>query len=191
MSQERREELASYASFENIVGGLFLTSEVVAACWVSFKEPRLRGCSRAEFLLKVSPLLYDAFFNSPAGYRAQYAVSVELGRRKNRELIDALKAKLIASIDSKADEEKFGISLDSAAAKVWINESEVEKHYCDDVPEIDYLPWRQKSENGAGLRAPLGTELVAYGGWLDSTGREHLDPYKLRRSEEIHDVGFT
>jgi hypothetical protein len=77
----------------------------------------------------VPPLLYDTFFNSPAGYRAQYAVSVELGRRKNRELIDAVKAKLIASIDSKVDEEKFGISLDSSAAKVWINECEVEKHY--------------------------------------------------------------
>ena len=116
---------------------------------------------------------------------------MELGRRKNRELIDALKAKLIASVDSKPDEEKFAISLDSSAAKVWINERQVENHYWNDIPEIDYLPWRQKSENGAGLRAPLGTELVVYGGWLDSVGRERLDPYKLRRSEEIHEVGFT
>ena len=191
VSRERREELARYASFGNIGGGLLLTSEVLAACWAPFTEPRLRSCRRAEFVLKLPALLYDAFFNSPTGYRAQYAVSVELGRRKNRELIDALKAKLIASVDSKPDEEKFAISLESSAAKVWINERQVENHYWNDIPEIDYLPWRQRSENGAGLRAPLGTELVVYGGWLDSVGRERLDPYKLRRSEEIHEVGFT
>jgi hypothetical protein len=173
------------------MGGLLLTSKVLFTRWAPFREQHLRGCSRAEVLLKVPSWLYDAFFNSPAGYRAQYALSVDLGQRKNRELIDTLRAKLIASVDSTADVEGFRISLDSSAAKVWIYEPAVEKHYWDATPEIDYSPWQQRSEDGAGLRAPLGTELVVYGGWLDGTGRERLDPHKLRRSEEIYEVGFT
>jgi hypothetical protein len=191
VTTERQTMLATYERFENIVAGLILAASVAKAIWEPFGETRLRGCHRAAFLLAVPPWLYDAFFNSPVGYRAQYAQSVELGERKNREVLDALEARLLASWSADGGMELARASLGGAAAKIWINESEVEKHLFEDTPEIDFGPWHLATENGAGLRAPVGTQLVVCGGWIDSSGRERLDSDKLKRSQEIHEVGFT
>ena len=81
---ERREALLAWTSFENIVGALMFEASVAAFVWDSFKGPELPRCRRAEFLLHVPSYVYDAFFNSPAGYRAQFALSPQLGSAANR-----------------------------------------------------------------------------------------------------------
>jgi hypothetical protein len=187
----RRHKLSAWNSFENIIGALMFQAEVDAFLWETPRRAELSGCHRAEFLLRVPPEIYDGFFNSPVGYRAQYALSAELGMQQNRELIDALRSKLIASVPAEADLKYVSRSLDAVEAKIWIDEAEVEEHYFDSTPEIDYLPWLERSELGAGLRCPVGTRLVVYGGWIDNAGRERSNPYKRTRSEDIHACGFT
>jgi hypothetical protein len=123
--------LARHASFDSIIAGFLLVSTVLVAHWAPFANARLRGCGRAEFLLKVPGFLYDAFFNSPAGYRAQYAMSAELGQRRNRELIDALADRLVASSAPSVPETQIRLSLNASAAKLWIHESEVAMHFHD------------------------------------------------------------
>jgi hypothetical protein len=190
VARSRQEQLLAWDSFDNILGGL-LFAEVTASIWEPYDGPELSGCRRAAYLLRVPPQLYDAFFNSPVGYRSQYARSPELGALANRNLVDALTTKLIACAPPAIDPALVSKSLIGADAKVWIDEKEVQFHFHDYAPEIDYEPWLHNSTDGVGLRAPVGSRLVAYGGWIDGTGRERLNPYKRTRSEDIHRTGFT
>jgi hypothetical protein len=180
----------AWHSFDNTIGALMLDARVTGFVWEPFQGLMLRGCGRAEFLLQVHPCIYDAFFNSPVGYRAQYALGPALGRSKNRELLDALKTKLIANTPESYLAQVVS-SIESVEAKIWIYEDEVQNHYFDESPEIDYAPWNNGSDGGVGLRAPVGTQLIVCGGWLDEHGHERVDPHKRRRSEEIHEAGFT
>jgi hypothetical protein len=188
---ERREALLAWASFENIIGALMFEAKIRAFIWEWFNSSELRGCRRAEFLLSVPSHMYDAFFNSPVGYRAQYATSPELGRKANRELIRALRSRLDAYVRARNDAHVILSSIDASGAKVWIDENEVGAHYIDESPEIDFPPWASDANITAGLRAPIGNRLVLVGGWLDRTGVEVLNPGKSRRSEEIHNSGFS
>lgn len=172
---------------------LSLSVEVEATCWEKFTEPRLRGCERATFLLRISEVQYDCFFNSPNGYRGQYAISTTVGERANRHLIDSIKGPVVSQAC-----QRFGIdkglarhSLEGGGAKIWIYEPDVEVHYFDDDPEIDFARWRLHSQTGAGLRAPLGTRIELKGGWLDKDRNLKIDPYKANRSSEIHMTGFS
>ena len=113
-----------------------------------------------------------------------------LGHSKNRELLDALKTKLIANTPE-SDLAQVVSSIDSVEAKIWIDEDEVQNYHFDESAEIDYPPWSNESGGGVGLRAPVGTQLIVCGGWFDKSGHEQLDPHKRRRSEEIHELGFT
>jgi hypothetical protein len=110
----------------------------------------------------------------------------------NRKVIDLLQPTLLA-YSSTAAADLVRKSLSGAQAKVWIDESEVkvERHFHDITPEIDFPRWIKNSEDGAGPRAPIGTRLIVYGGWIDKGGREQVDPHKEYRSEEIHQCGFT
>lgn len=89
LSQERRDKLLSVRSFDEIV------DRIVAGTVDSFTaEERRRspcqGCRRAFFTIRVSESDYDAFFNSPVGYRAQYCMSIARGEEQNRRLIEAV-----------------------------------------------------------------------------------------------------
>jgi hypothetical protein len=177
---------------------MILDAKVFRAVWESARREDLRSvsCRRAAFRVEVKPWLYDAFFNSSVGYRAQYAVSALRGEEKNWELLNALSPGLVAHAgDLLSDLPSVAKSLAGAGAKVWIDEDEVAPQL-DGPPEIAYQPWiatiRARGDGiTAGLRAPVGTLLVVYGEWLDHFGAFHADPHKLSRAQEIHDVGWT
>jgi len=82
-------------------------------------------------------------------------------------------------------------SLRAVQAKLWIYEREVELQLGAQDPAVMYEPWISNSEDGAGLLAPIGERLEVKGGWLDAAGIECLDPAKITRSSEIHQVGFS
>ncbi len=189
---DRAKRLLSYASFDKVIG-LFETVRIVALAWELFENDRLKGFHRASFLLQVSTDVYDAFFNSPVGYRAQYAVSVGTGEAANRAMLSRLEPKLLefANVKNLVPKTRVQASLRAVDAKVWIYESEVEAQLGREDAEIIYTPWQQASINGVGLLAPVGTKLEVKGGWIDDRGEEHRDPFKASRSEEIHSVGFT
>jgi hypothetical protein len=193
LPHERVERLLSYASYGAVLDLIVESVSVLAFEWESFKTDRLKGCHRASYLLQVSSNAYDAFFNSPEGYRGQFALSIRAGEAANHELLNTLKDKLF-EFESNQRTIPLALlktSLNAVDAKVWIFEREVEKHLGDDTPEILYTPWQLATSDGVGPRAPLGCKLEVKGGWLDLQGREHRDPYKASRSNDIHTVGFS
>ena len=192
-AKERRERLLSHSGFDAVIALVATGAQVVAFDWELFGAQRLLGCNRASFLLRVSEVAYDAFFNSPAGYRGQFARSTDTGEKANRALLSALEQLLLANPGP--EQASLGPlvvrSLRAGDAKCWIFEQEVEQHMGGIVPEIVYAPWQRASEDGAGLRAPLGAHLEGKGGWLDPQGVERRDAFKSSRSGEIHDVGYS
>jgi hypothetical protein len=191
---ERQASLFSWHTFENVVGGVILAPwvKVLASRWAPASDAHLLGCLRAEFLLDVGSNTYDGFFNSPVGYRAQFAISPSNGTSQNRGLIDSMTNQLLASCTLPADwRQEAELSLRASQAKVWIDESEVQTHYHSSAAEIAFERWNAHPEGDAGSRAPEGTRLVVLGGWLDGKLNEVLNPYKHRRAQEIHDRGFS
>jgi hypothetical protein len=206
LSQGRREMLLSVCSFDQIVDW------IVAGTVDSFTaEERIRspchGCRRAFFTIRVSESHYDAFFNSPVGYRAQYCMSVAHGEKQNRRLIEAVTPMCLRFATGTPEPgfptEMIEASLRCTDAKAWIPERD--RPNANEV-HIDYSPWlaklRAATEGGAsdqaarsnaevGVLAPIGSHLEIKGGWLVAGGSEWRDPCKARRAEEIRDYGYT
>jgi hypothetical protein len=188
----RARTLLSYPNFDAVA---LLLEQATVECflWEPFTGPALRGCHRASFLLRVSEEAYDAFFNSPAGYRGQFAASAAAGEAVNRNLLVQFEARLLAYAENRPQvtQSVICISLRAAQAKLWIFEAEVEAQLGTITPAINYAPWEQASESGVGLLAPVGTLLEIKGSWLAPNGEERLNPAKLGRSEDIHRTGFS
>ena len=188
----RVRKLLSYANFE-AVASLLEQAQVDDFAWEPFRENSLHGCHRACFLLSVSETSYDAFFNSPVGYRAQYAISAAHGDMANRALLQRLEPHLLAYAKSHSSIESALItaSLRATQSKLWIAEAEVPMQLGSLEPAIAYAPWEAASESGVGLLAPVGTQLQIMGGWLTPHGEERLFSGKSDRSDEIHRTGFS
>jgi hypothetical protein len=191
VTADRADRLRSWVSFDEIAGAL-LQASVGRFWWEPFNAARLKGCNRASFLLHVAPSVYDAFFNSAKGYRAQYAISPSAGAAANRSLLNALEPMLVtaASGQSRASLELVRASLRGVDAKVWILEADVEEQLSDPIAALAYAPWEFDSPNGQGLRAPVGTVIEVKGAWLDPAGVERRDPTKENRGTQINKNGF-
>ena len=204
--RKRCEKLLAIASFDEVI------NRIVRGTVDSFKaEPRenppCQGCLRAFFRLHVNECDYDAFFNSPVGYRAQYCIGVEHGEKQNRRLIEAITPLCLEFTKGKEERgfpaERVLASLQGTDAKVWINDRDLPN--VDEV-HINYHPWVAKAQAAAegssadqaaranatvGILAPVGTHVEVKGAWLTSEWREWRDPRKAFRAEEIRDYGYT
>jgi hypothetical protein len=190
VAQKRAADLLAWSSFEQIAEAI-VGSPISPLYWEDATAPHLTDCSRAAYELTISPDLYDAFFNSPQGYRGQFARSEAEGERVNRELLDRLLPLLLvaagdhpAVTDGRVDQ-----SLRGRQAKIWIVESEVDAQLSDPQPSIIFPPWEFNAPNGQGLRAPRGTKLEVKGAWVDSANNEVFNRAKRRRSNFIYTTG--
>ena len=204
---ERRARLLEIEEFEEVLHKVISTTKILNYVAEPASDSRLKGCSRASFLLKVDPYAYDGFFNSPIGYRAQYCLGRDLGELANRQLLSALGSKLLAFAETNSTAEfgleQIGASLDAFDAKIWIDEREpVSVPPTELEIHIDYPPWTERARRAdryqeeeyvraiRGVRAPFGTKLEVKGGWLKGNGTEMRDPTKVRRGEEIAINGY-
>lgn len=208
VNPERRARLLKLKSFHEVSSELLPTIKIIDYSPEDFIGNRLRGCTRASFLLSVERDAYDVFFNSPVGYRAQYCRGRETGEEANRQILNALQEALIEFAKPRMSP-PFGLvqivaSLVAKDAKIWIDENEPSSLPSNDLQiYIDYKPWIDRAKRadafqeeefiGAirGVLAPYGTGLKVKGGWLDGNGIERRDPYKLNRSEMIVLNGFA
>jgi hypothetical protein len=203
---ERRAALAAVPNFSSIVDRIAGAS--IESFWAEPREaaPCL-GTHRAIFDLLLERADYDAFFNSPVGYRAQYCIEIENGKAQNRRVLDALRPRLLDFAERSRTggfgKQRLSASLDAVDAKVWINEAEVAKV---EGIHILYEPWLAKLQSAdvgsaternsresaeIGLRAPAGQRLEVKGGWVTLAGVECRDPAKARRAEDIRDYGHS
>jgi hypothetical protein len=192
VSQARQAYLLAGLSFSEVIENL-AQAEVLSFCWEWFNDARLKGCKRAVYRIRVSVEAYDKFFNSPVGYRVQYAVNPSGGQKSNHELIDHLEPNLckhaLTHGELSADAIKW--SLRAPQSKIWIEEKEVEVQLGSHKPAIKCQPWQENSEHGVGLLAPVGNLLEIKGAWLDRNDVAQIDPRKLTRSDDIHLTGFS
>jgi hypothetical protein len=187
----RAATLMSYPNFDSIAS-LLADAVVEDFAWEAFSGSILGGCHRASFLLRVTSTAYDAFFNSPAGYRGQFAASAAAGDVGNSRLLALFEVRLLAFAEgSSVIQSVIRKSLRGKQAKLWIFEPEVQAQLGATVPEIAYPVWEQASESGVGLLAPVGSLLEVKGGWIAQDGVECVNPSKSARSEEIHRTGFS
>ena len=199
--EERRSRLLAVQSFDEVIEGI-ARGEVDY-----FDVESWRECSRVIFKVRVEEAVFDAFFNSPNGYRAQYCLGLDNGEKQNHRLIEAITQACYEFAEQKKRQEFLGdsvlASLRGKDAKVWISEEDL-----PDVEEvqIDYQPWVAKAEASGvggpadqaarakasvGVLAPVGTHIEVKGAWLTPNGDEWRNPRKSHRGEEIRDYGFT
>ena len=188
----RAEALLSLVSFAAVLNHL-RCARVAAFEWRKYREARLRGCHRAEFLLIVDVATYDEFFNAPVGLRAQYAIGEEHGEAATRLVLSMLEPKLLAfpRANTQPTEAEVRWSLAAPQAKIWIDEDEVAPQLGESNPRLLYPRWQQNSETGVGLLAPVGNRLIVFGGWLDSNDVVRNNPDKAGRRTEIGNTGYS
>jgi hypothetical protein len=125
---ERRGRLLEIEDFEQVLHKIVATSKVLNYVAEPANDSRLKGCTRASFLLEVDRYVYDGFFNSPIGYRAQYCLGRDIGEFANRRLLGVLKSALLAfaggNLTAELGLEQIGASLDAFDARIWIDERE-------------------------------------------------------------------
>ena len=198
--QDRREKMMALTSFEDVI-------EQLTAGSIDRIEFEPRGNSehrRIFFKVCVGKTAYDAFFNSPIGYRAQYCMDIENGLKQNRRLMEALTPLCLKAIEEKGDtylRKEVLMSLLGTDAKVWIND----KDWPDlDEIHINYAPWVAKVKNARegtmaeraartnaeiGVLAPENTHIEIKGAWLTPDNHVWRDPSKAQRAQEIRDYG--
>jgi hypothetical protein len=193
VSSARQNALLSVPDFAAVVAGVSEGS-VVRFAVEPRQNPPCLGAHRAMFQLRVAESVYDAFFNSPVGYRAQYRLAIERGERCNRELIDGLTRQCLAFADTKAPShfppKLIAASLAGKDAKVWINEADLTGL---EGAHITFQPWLDKAAAAArgtwtdkaarskaetGILAPTGVHLEIKGAWIMPDGAECYDPTK-------------
>ena len=206
VSEDESRDLLAVAGFGEVIDRIKAGSiEFIEA--EPRKCPPCLGCSRAFFKVHLPEPDYDAFFNAPAGYRAQYAIGVEDGEARNRELLKALEPMCLETANRTAHDDLtaplVAASLRATDAKLWIPESDLRGL---SGVHIEYPPWLDKlaaessgtmadqaarAAASAGVLAPIGTVLEIKGGWIAPDGIECRDPAKANRSKEIHDYGYS
>jgi hypothetical protein len=189
--RERAAALHEWAAFDAIVCAIVLSAASGRFSWEPARDARLRPCHRASFVFDVPPNVYDAFFNSPHGYRAQYARGERIGEAANRMLLDQMEGTVTSHVFGSLGAVHPHVlnSLHGDAAKIWIDELEVDEQL-GDAPGLAYEPWVFDNPDGQGLRAPVGTLLEIKGGWIEPGGTERLDPTKANRSYRLFKTGF-
>jgi hypothetical protein len=206
VSQSRRNDLLEVSGWPEIVNCVTNGSiEFVSA--EPRQNPPCLGCHRAFFRFRLPQKDYDAFFNSPVGYRAQFCISAETGEQRNRELLAALEPGCLASITGHKlvvlSPELIQASLQGWGAKIWISEADLANL---SGVHIRCARWVGKAAAAAhgtisdqaarskacmGVLAPVGTILEVKGAWIRSDGVGCRDPAKAGRAQEIHEYGFS
>ena len=139
-------------------------------------------CDKAGFhrILASIPLtaaLFDQLFNSRAGYRAQFYLSVEEGRAFNRAILEGLTPAVRAGHENQAgfpvDWPSVLMSLRGGSSKAWISRDQTDLDFMKSAPVALRAPrwvdrWR-------GFKEPWGLRLA-----LPSPPQVHLEGAFIR-----------
>jgi len=196
---ERRKRLAAFDSFEKVIAAVTGSLEVTGGWICPATDLGQNNCWRPSVHLVVSPSAFDAFFNSPGGYRAAFLGSPEAGQAANGALLRVLEPALSAAVladcgSSRLSAEWIRNAFLANSAKIWPNEDVL--NFVKATYDLDIEKWKTGCESvnapsGAAFWAPQGTHLTAIGAFIDSSGNEIVARRKIRRRFELHDCGFT
>jgi hypothetical protein len=141
---------------------------------------------------------FDAFFNSPGGYRAQYLIDPDNGQAGNNRLLRLLEPKLTNAVvqecgESRLTRELLKKTFLANSAKIWPNEDELNP--TEATIDLAVERWQQGCDwvmpKDAGLWAPEGSSLNVFGAFIDPYGNEIVSRKKILRRFDIHECGFS
>jgi len=210
VTPDRRNKLILIHDFDAVTSAILKEMRVTGYTVGRGNKPILQGCRRAELKIAVSCDTCDAFFNSPAGYRAQYYIAPSLGISENASLIQSLLPRLLDYAQIHPEQnmtlDEVEKSLLLPQAKIWIREANDDDLFGEELT-VDLIVDRwvtqakiARSETGTneqrhkavrGVLAPVETVLEIKGGWLTKDGEERIDFEKVRRAEDISEYGFS
>lgn len=212
---DRRSVLERCRTFDEIAQQLYSEARILSFRGEKGRQGPVKGCLRPEYKLQITTAsAVDEFFNGRYGYRAAYYVDPEEGSRANQSFLQGLLENLVAYALSHPagqhlDEYTLRRSLTLPSAKVWLEEAgfsldhklgidilvpewcaaahdalaAFNKNRLPDPPEKEKAIW--------GVRAPTGCRLDVKGAFVAADDSERIPDDKRRRSEEIHEYGFT
>ncbi len=195
----RRTQIVRFDSFAKVTAYVQANCTVLGACVCEGIDLGPKGCLRPSVQLSVGREAYDAFFNSPGGYRAQYLDGPDVGQSANNALITLLEPTLTDAVIADCGEQRLSRgwiehSFLANSAKIWIDEDEID--YIDATHDLDISRWASpcdaiQAPAGNGLWAPRGTRLMVFGAFMDPWGNEVVAHRKIKRRFEIHMCGYT
>lgn len=124
----RRSRLERIDSFDDVIARVQSAIRRIASRKKLGENGGLTDCWQPVFTLFIDRESFDAFFNAPCGYRAQYAWDADLGLAANSRLIGQLTDRLLeqAAVDSELTGSPVQLSLEAASAKIWPLEDDLE-----------------------------------------------------------------
>lgn len=195
----RKSQLIRFDTFASVIDALLSNLEIVGGWICEGNDLGPKGCWRPTASVIVSPEAFDAFFNSPVGYRAEYLASPERGQAANGTLLALLEPQLTAKTLTDCGKDRLSPEWIRNAylansSKIWIDETELD--FTQATFDLDIETWKEKRDqpnapSGAGLWAPQGTKLIVHGAFIDPWGNEVVARGKICRRFEIHGCGFT
>ncbi len=205
---ERLDRLNNAPPFKEIVEKINEEMKVVCCHWIEAQDDPIDYIfeppfHRIVFCVEVSEDLFDIFFNSKNGYRAQYFISPEQGLIENCKLIKTVTPKLMEEMqnisDCKGIDDWARKSLEEESAKAW--RLEIGKELCtnckidseDAKSEIRNNRWEIFNHTNAekGVKAHYFNKIRFFGGFLNKKFQPWVDKKKWCRHWEIHKWGFS
>ena len=201
-------------SYQEVIDRIANELEIESFDVVRGERPEVKGCLRAEFVVRVHPDTFDLFFNSPYGYRGQYLADPKIGLQGNSALLEAISDPLVEYAQHnrakrEMSQSEVRRSLQAHSAKVWIDESGTRKPRGDDVyeqkPDLLVPRWlkaadlyREKPTVDRhaelaidGTKCPEGEKLGVKGAFFSGAGEECIPENKRDRDLHIHRYGFS
>jgi hypothetical protein len=196
--RSRSNELRQLVDFNDVVSLLTRSVNAIHLSACPGRDAELKSCVQPVFTVSVSEGAFDAFFNSPMGYRACYLRGANAGLSANLALIEALLDRLLdkTALASVRELEAIDVrtSLLAASCKVWVHEDDFPFRNLTEDLAID--AWVRAAASGVekatwGLCAPKGTRIQVKGALLDPCGNEVVPRKKILRRYEIQRYGFS
>lgn len=127
ISPERITYLSRSVGFDKVIADI--RREMVITDYHVEESECFKNCIRHDFILSITPKTFDIFFNSEYGYRGQYFLGMNQGKKANRELICSLKDDLIKYAKKSqcniniSTNQSVENSLSMGSAKIWIHQA--------------------------------------------------------------------
>jgi len=207
-ARSRLPKLEKHVPFEQIANEIATNLTVLCCHTCQIEGTDFR---RPVFSVRIGEDLFDQFFNSATGYRAEYFRSPWDGLRANAIFMKAASPALLEGAPDGASDLSVDFIRESVAtlsAKAWLAEygKEVDQNCptCEgewsaassgpaEQAEIRNGRWEAASGQKAewGRKAPYLTKLRIMGAFLDSRRNEYIPFDKRFRAEEIHKFGWS
>ncbi|MEW6052454.1 MAG: hypothetical protein AB1552_01520 [Nitrospirota bacterium] len=207
-AQERLPKLKDSISFEDIA--ITIAKNLAVLCC---HTNRIEGTDfqRPVYTVEIGRTLFDQFFNSATGYRAQYFRSPWAGLQANALFMKTILPPILESAPSTASVLSVDFireSLSTLSAKAWLTEHgkeiDLECPSCkgewssglsghSQIAEIINGRWEIASGQKAewGRKAPYLTKLRIMGAFLDSRYNEFVPFDKRFRANDIYQFGYS